>query len=145
MSSISFPHSGDADIIPSSSLRDSMHAQFYTPPAFDMGSSFQMNPLSAHPPRTPRPSTAAQSHFGNATSNPYDEKSEATEKGAAGDTADQDEEVDEESERVVEAEKKVERHEVWRDMLVTSGGRDKAFVRMSYHSTSAVALTHLGR
>lgn len=128
MSSISFPHSGDADLIPSSSLRDSMQAQFYTPPGFDVGGSFQMNPLSAHPPRTPRPSTAAQSHFENHTANLYDEKSEATEKGAAG--ADEDE-VDEESERVVEAEKKVSRHEVWRDMLVTSGGRDKAFVRMS--------------
>ncbi|KAF8558989.1 hypothetical protein OG21DRAFT_1474421 [Imleria badia] len=131
MSSISFPHSEDADLVPSSSLRDSMQAQFYTPPSFDMGGSFQMNPLSAHPPRTPRPSTAAQSHFENNTASMYDEKSEATEKGA-GDTADEDEEVDEESERVVEAEKTVGRHEVWRDMLVTSGGRDKAFKLMQY-------------
>jgi len=105
MSSISFPHSGDADLVPSSSLRDSMQAQFYTPPGFDVSGSFQMNPLSAHPPRTPRPSTT-QSHFGNTTASVYDEKSEATEKGVAGDAADEDEEVDEESERVAEAEKK---------------------------------------
>ncbi|KAG6378436.1 hypothetical protein JVT61DRAFT_12691 [Boletus reticuloceps] len=131
MSSISFPHCGDADLVPSSSLRDSMQAQFYAPPGFDVSGSFQMNPLSAHPPRTPRPSTT-QSHFGNTTTSVYDEKSEATEKGVAGDTADEDEEVDEEGERVAEAEKKVDRHEVWRDMLVTSGGRDKAFKLMQY-------------
>ena len=138
MSSISFPRRSEEAPIPSSSLRDSM---YYSPPAFDVESSFQMNPLSAHPPRTPRPSTATQSHFGNTTANEYDEKSEATEGGEAGDAADEDEEVDEESERVVEAEKKVGTHEVWRDMLVTSAGRDKAFVRMSYLSASAVALT----
>lgn len=63
--------------------------------------------------------------------NLYDEKSEATEKAVDGDTPDEDEEVDEESERVTEAEKRVSRHEVWRDMLTTSNGRDKAFVRMS--------------
>lgn len=147
MSSISFPQSEDGDFIPSSSLRDSMQSQFYAPPSFDVGNSFQMNPLSAHPPRTPRPSTAAQSHFTNTTAGLYDEKSEeqATEKGLAGDTADEDEEVDEEGERVVEAEKKVGRHEVWRDMLVTSDGRDKAFVRIAYFCASAAVLTHSGR
>lgn len=140
-----FPHSEDTDLIPSSSLRDSMHAQFYQPPSFDVGNSFQMNPLSAHPPRTPRPSTTAQSHFGNMSY--YDEKSEeqATEKGAAENIGDEDDEVDEESERVVEAEKKVVRHEVWRDMLVTSGGRDKAFVRMSMLLCKCCSLTHSGR
>ncbi|KAG8218364.1 hypothetical protein J3R82DRAFT_3984 [Butyriboletus roseoflavus] len=141
MSSISFPQSEDADFMPSSSLRDSMQAQFYTPPSFDVGSSFQMNPLSAHPPRTPRPSTATQSHFTHTTVGLYDDKSEgqATEKGVVGEAADEDEEVDEESERAVEAEKKVGRHEVWRDMLVTSEGRDKAFVRIAYFTASAAA------
>lgn len=147
MSSISFPHSGDADLIASSSLRDSMQAQFYSPPGFDVDSSFQMNPLSAHPPRTPRPSTATQSHFANTTAGLYDEMSEnqETEKGVADDNADEDEEVDEEGERVVEAETKVGRHEVWRDMLVTSDGRDKAFVRIAYFFASAAVLTHFGR
>jgi hypothetical protein len=142
MSSISFPRSVEAEFFPSSSLREAAQDSESSP--FGMDSSFRMNPLSAHPPRTPRPSTATQSHFGITTTNGYDEKSEATEEGPAGDTADEDEEVDEESERVVEAEKKVGRHEVWRDMLVTSGGRDKAFVRMSYLSASAAALTHSG-
>ena len=146
MSSIAFPHSADADgdLVPSSSLRDSMQAQFYTPPPFDMG-SFQMNPLSAHPPRTPRPSTAAHSHFGNTTASLYDEKSEeqAPEGGAAGNAADEDEEIDEESERVVEAERRVGGHEVWRDMLVTSQGRDKAFVSITRPASAAV-LTHCG-
>lgn len=147
MDSISFPHSGDADLIPSSSLRDSMQAQFYTPPGYDVSSSFQMNPLSAHPPRTPRPSTAAQSHFTTTSVGLYDDKSEdqTTEKGVAGDAGNEDEEVDEESERVVDADKKVGRHEVWRDMLVTSEGRDKAFVRIASFPASAAALTHSGR
>jgi len=138
MSSVTFP-SSDADLVPSSSMRDSMHAQFYTPPAFDMGSSFQMNPLSAHPPRTPRPSTAAQSHFGNSSMMLYNEKSEeqGTEEGTPGDAADEDEEVDEESERVAQVAKNVGRHEVWRDMLVTSSGRDKAFVGIVHFSASA--------
>ena len=126
-------------------MRDSMREQFYSPPSFAaVENSFQMNPLSAHPPRTPRPSTTTQSHFGNTTTNEYDGESEATEEGAPGVAVDEDEEADEESERVVEAEKKVGRHEVWRDMLVTSGGRDKAFVRMSHLSASAAALTHPG-
>ena len=77
----------------------------------------------------------------------YDEKSEeqATEGGAAGEPADEVEEVDEESACVVEAEKKVGRHEVWRDMLVTSAGRDKAFVGIAHLSASAAVLTHSGR
>lgn len=147
MSSMPFPHSADADLATSSSLRDSMQAPFYTPPAFDVGNSFQMNPLSAHPPRTPRPSTAAQPQFGNATMNSYDEKSDeqATEGGAAGDAAEEEEEMDEESERVVEADKKVGRHEVWRDMLVTSEGRDKTFVGTAHLSACAAVLTHFGR
>ncbi|KIJ19940.1 hypothetical protein PAXINDRAFT_96239 [Paxillus involutus ATCC 200175] len=88
MSSISFPHSADDDLASSSSsLHNSMHAQFYTPPSFDASNSFQINPLSAHPPRTPRPSTTAQSQFGSMSISVYDEKAEeqqdwATEKGA---------------------------------------------------------------
>lgn len=133
MSSITFPGAGDD--LSSSSLHDPMQAQFYAPPSFDVSGSFQMNPLSAHPPRTPRPSTAAQSHYGNMSISVYDETAEEqqdreTEKGGAAAENDEEEEVDDESERVKEAEKKVGTHEVWRDMLVTSNGRDKAFVSL---------------
>ncbi|KIJ70291.1 hypothetical protein HYDPIDRAFT_78960 [Hydnomerulius pinastri MD-312] len=140
MSSITFPGGDDDLSMSSSSLHDSMQSQFYAPPSFaDVSSSFQMNPLSAHPPRTPRPSTAAQAqvHFENMSISVYDEKTEEqqdreTEKGVSGEDADEEDELDEESERVKEAEKKVGSHEVWRDMMVTSNGRDKAFKLMQY-------------
>ncbi|KAF8845667.1 hypothetical protein BDN67DRAFT_1064949 [Paxillus ammoniavirescens] len=138
MSSITFPHSADGDLASSSSsLHDSMHAQFYAPPSFDASNSFQINPLSAHPPRTPRPSTTAQSQFGSMSISVYDEKAEeqqdwATEKGAPVENADEEDELDDQNEGVKEAEKKVGRHEVWRDMLLTSNGRDKAFKLIQY-------------
>jgi hypothetical protein len=67
----------------------------------------------------------------------YSEKAEeqqdwATEKGVVIDNADEEDELDEENERVKEAEKKLGRHEVWRDILATSNGRDKAFKLMQY-------------
>lgn len=139
MSSISFPHLGDEMGSSSSSPHDPMQAPFYTPSAFDMSSSFQMNPLSAHPPRTPRSSTATQSHFRNMSMSisVYDEKAEEEQDGEtvkADKAEDEDEavELDEEDVRVKEAEKLVGAHEVWRDMLVTSNGRDKAFKLMQY-------------
>lgn len=139
MSSISFPHSGDEMGSSSSSLHDSMQAPFYTPTPFDMSSSFQMNPLSAHPPRTPRPSTT-QSHFRNMSMSisVYDEKAEEEQdrETVKADKAEVDEdeivELDEEDVHVKEAEKLVGAHEVWRDMFVTSNGRDKAFKLMQY-------------
>ncbi|KAG1892642.1 hypothetical protein F4604DRAFT_1875947 [Suillus subluteus] len=99
-----------------------------------------MNPLSAHPPRTPRSSTATQSHFRNMSMSisVYDEKAEDEQDGetVTADKAEVDEdevvELDEEDVRVKEAEKLVGIHEVWRDMLVTSNGRDKAFKLMQY-------------
>jgi hypothetical protein len=149
MSSISFPHSADEMGSSSSSLHDPMQAPFYTPPAFDMSSSFQMNPLSAHPPRTPRQSTATQSHFRNMSMSisVYDEKAEEDQDGETvkADKAEVDEdevvELDEEDVRVKEAEKLVGAHEVWRDMLVTSNGRDKAFV--SDYGTPAERVTEV--
>lgn len=140
MSSITFPNLGDEMGSSSSSLHDPMQAPFYTPPAFDMSNSFQMNPLSAHPPRTPRPSTAAQSHFRNMSMSisVYDEKAEEEQDGETVKAdkvevdEDEDVELDEEDVRVKEAEKLVGTHEVWRDMFVTSNGRDKAFKLMQY-------------
>ncbi|KAG9317189.1 hypothetical protein JVU11DRAFT_1382 [Chiua virens] len=107
MSSISFPHSGDADFSSSSSIRDSLQSQYYTPPGFDVSNSFQMNPHSAHPPRTPRPSTVTQPQFANMTINSYEESEEqTTEKDAPVYNADEDEDVDEEGERVAGGRKK---------------------------------------
>jgi hypothetical protein len=64
----------------------------------------------------------------------YDEKGEEQQdtETVKGDNAEVDEdgveELDEEDVRVKEAEKLVKTHEVWRDLFVTSNGRDKAFV-----------------
>lgn len=64
----------------------------------------------------------------------YDEKAEEEQDGETvipdKPEVDEDEvvELDEEDVRVKEAEKMVGAHEVWRDMFVTSNGRDKAFV-----------------
>jgi len=64
----------------------------------------------------------------------YDEKEEDQQDGETvkgeKDEVDEDDvvELDEEDVRVKEAEKLVGTHEVWRDMFVTSNGRDKAFV-----------------
>lgn len=96
MSSISFPHDADAP-------------GFY-PSAFDGAASFQMNPLSAHPPRTPRASTAVAPAevYGVQVYTPAPEPEPLHEPDAGA---------------------RVQREAVWRAMLTTSTGRDKAFVR----------------
>lgn len=117
MSSISFPNDSPRP-------GDSHHAdQFYTP-SFD-NSSFQINPLSSHPPRTPRTSMHASSshHY---SSSIYEEKTEVEVKVEV----DVDDiELDPEEDRTKALEKRVRREEVWREMFLTSNGRDKAFVR----------------
>lgn len=112
MSSISFPNHRS-----SSSHED----QFYTPD-FD-NSSFQMNPLSSHPPRTPRTSIIASSSntYSNAKyQNPNEEIQEKVDV--------EDIEIDDQEEKVKAAEKRIRNEDVWREMFLTSSGRDKAFV-----------------
>jgi hypothetical protein len=115
MSSISFPHSHRN----SGSHED----QFYTP-EFD-SSSFQMNPLSSHPPRTPRTSIIANS------SNTYSNgKYQNSNEGNQEKVDVEDIEIDEEEEKVKSTERRIKKEEVWREILLTSAGRDKAFVSM---------------
>lgn len=77
----------------------------------------------------------------------YDEKAEEEQdrETVKADKAEVDEdeivELDEEDVHVKEAEKLVGAHEVWRDMFVTSNGRDKAFV--SDHDTPAEQVTEV--
>lgn len=149
MSSIPFPNPSDSLGSSPDALHDSIHSQFYSPPSFDVSGSFQMNPLSAHPPRTPRSSTSItptssshsrplSAHFGSVNTSVYDEKEEDTRADAvqdhtAGDDGDElAYELDEEDLRVKAADNKVPPHEVWRDILSTSYGRDKAFKVMQY-------------
>jgi len=114
MSSISFPGEQQAS---------SAHSGHFYSASLDDNSSFQMNPLSSHPPRTPRTSiiTSTTHVYGSST---YETKEEADEGVGA------DEEDDDDGEEKVKVAKgRVRREEVWRDMFLTSYGRDKAFVR----------------
>ena len=115
MSSISFPNHHRT----SGSHED----QFYTP-EFD-NSSFQMNPLSSHPPRTPRTSIVpnSSSTFSNGK---YENSNEDNREKVDI----EDIEIDEEEENVKSAERKIRKEEIWRGMLHTSAGRDKVFVSM---------------
>ncbi|KAJ7904350.1 hypothetical protein B0H14DRAFT_598897 [Mycena olivaceomarginata] len=119
MSHISFPSEHHAD---SSSSHNG--GQFYS--SFDANSSFQMNPLSSHPPRTPRTSIVSSgSHVYGASI--YDTKEEPQEP-----PIDEEEELEEGTEQLKLAEMRVRKEEVWREMFLTSNGRDKAFKLIQY-------------
>jgi hypothetical protein len=98
----------------SSSTHDS---QYYQPP-FD-ASSFHMNPLSSHPPRTPRTSQ----HYSTSS---FDGKEESERQVLVVEEVDVDD--SDEKEETREAEGRVGKEAVWREMFLTSDGRDKAFV-----------------
>ncbi|CAK5263087.1 unnamed protein product [Mycena citricolor] len=104
---------------------------FYMPFESQASSSaFQMNPLSLHPPRTPRTSLSSahpQSH-GNGFSG-Y-EGSSAKEESNTIAEVDEEEDLEEDSARLKLAQTRVSNEEVWREMFLTSNGRDKAFVRI---------------
>lgn len=53
----------------------------------------------------------------------YETKEEAGQEDAV-----EESEIDEEEDRVKEAERRIRKEEVWREMFLTSYGRDKAFV-----------------
>ncbi|KAK7470828.1 hypothetical protein VKT23_002245 [Stygiomarasmius scandens] len=147
MSSVSFPSSSMSE----PSLHDS---HFYTGSFVDAGASFTMNPLSSHPPRTPRTSVVSMSaaspgshhshsrtlsHGHMQSSRIYDLRVEESEKTEAaddlnnlGEEQEGQEEVDEEDERLQECEKRIRKEDVWREMVLTSDGRDKAFKLIQY-------------
>ena len=82
-----------------------------------------MNPLSSHPPRTPRTSIIANSSntYPNAKyQNPNEDNQEKLDV--------EDIEIDEDEEKVKSADRRIKKEEVWREMFLTSAGRDKAFV-----------------
>ncbi|KAF8211299.1 hypothetical protein K438DRAFT_1807074 [Mycena galopus ATCC 62051] len=98
--------------------------QFYS--SFDASSSFQMNPLSSHPPRTPRTSIVSSgAHVYGAGI--YDSKEEPQEPAI-----DEEDELEEGTEQLKLAEMRVRKEEVWREMFLTSNGRDKAFKLIQY-------------
>ena len=121
MSSITFPYSAHGHAASSASFI-SVHdsGPSYEPPSDT--SSFQMNPLSSHPPRTPR--TSIMSSASGMYASEYDSKDEAqvatTEVG--------DDEEEEDTDAADAAKSRVRREDVWREVLKTAVGRDKAFV-----------------
>lgn len=143
MSTISFPnpHSPSHMESPASSgghsHSNSGHVNFF-PTSYDpqaSASSFQVNPLSSHPPRTPRTSVVTAT------------AANAFPRGAYGGGSGVEEreekpyEDEEDAERLeLRAGKRVRKEEVWREMLATSTGRDKALVCYS-HATGRRALT----
>ncbi|KAA1466147.1 hypothetical protein DENSPDRAFT_830894 [Dentipellis sp. KUC8613] len=125
MSSISFPNPSVDSSSPESSRND---GPLY-PLSFDGVSNggFQMNPLSAHPPRTPRTSLVPSS----ATvynSEVYMGQAEAEER-----PTDLEEEIGVDDDPVKsQARSKVRLQEIWHDIVKTSYGRDKAFKLIQY-------------
>ncbi|KAJ3890594.1 hypothetical protein GG344DRAFT_49164 [Lentinula edodes] len=118
MSSVTFPHSVSA---PQVSHQDVSESQYFSS-QFDGSSGFQMNPLSSHPPRTPRVSVVS-SHVYNSSA--YEKDEVSSDLGA--------ESIDEEDdERMKEAERRIRHEEVWREIVLTSNGRDKAFKIIQY-------------
>ena len=129
MSSISFP--GQPIGSRSSELSDE---QFYTP-SYDT-SAFQMNPLSSHPPRTPRVSINGSAlHSSHMYSSATYEEEKVVEEPPQEDSS----EIDEDEDRLKAAEQRLSREEVWREMFLTSYGRDKAFVSVSVLLSSPLA------
>ncbi|KAI9001219.1 hypothetical protein BD414DRAFT_474017 [Trametes punicea] len=96
-----------------------------------------MNPLSSHPPRTPRTSIVSnRSHV--CGTEVYDPKADAEEKSQEIEVED----PEEEDEMSRSAKSRVRREDVWRELLKSSNGRDKAFKLMQY-SLKMYLLFHL--
>lgn len=88
-----------------------------------------MNPLSSHPPRTPRASLVA-SHSHVYGTNIYESSEEKEDSGDMG------EDVEEKDDKVLDIRPKVRKEDIWREMILTSVGRDKAFVGILYSAAS---------
>ncbi|KAI9510425.1 hypothetical protein F5148DRAFT_976680 [Russula earlei] len=112
---------------PGQSHSSSPHDALY-PLSFDSASTsgFQMNPLSAHPPRTPRTSVATS---------PFDPQADAEKEETEEYPHELEVELDEEEDEIQEksaAQTRIHAQAVWREMLETSAGRDKTFKIIQY-------------
>ncbi|GJE84634.1 peroxisomal biogenesis factor 11 family protein [Phanerochaete sordida] len=125
MSSISFPHAAhDHTSAMASSAASLQDDEYFNSFSSASTSSFQMNPLSPHPPRTPRTSIVSNNHvYGGDIYTPKEEVIE-----------NQPELMEEEAEEAMhkQGQPRARATEVWREMLKTSYGRDKAFKILQY-------------
>lgn len=95
-----------------------------------------MNPESAHPPRTPRTSVTTTT----TTTVPFSSQASAGDEGTEDGPTELEIEVNEEEEDGQEksaAKNLVHAQEVWRELLETSTGRDKAIV-LHFASPAAI-------
>lgn len=92
-----------------------------------------MNPESAHPPRTPRTSATTTMAFSSQAS----VVDEGTGDGPTELEIEVEEEEEDSQEKNSAAKNQVHTQEVWRELLETSGGRDKAFV-LHFASPAAI-------
>jgi len=122
MSGIAFPGQ------PSS---PSSHHHALYPLSFDSAPAggFQMNPLSAHPPRTPRTSVTTTPF--SAHPNTGGEDTEEHPQELELDVDEEDEEEEDGPEKIA-ARNRVRAQEVLRELLETSAGRDKTFKIIQY-------------
>ncbi|KAH8106224.1 hypothetical protein BXZ70DRAFT_425466 [Cristinia sonorae] len=125
MSSISFPN-GRVD------GSDGSHEHDFFPSSFETSSvhsSFQMNPLSSHPPRTPRTSIIVGSNvYGTDIYNTQNEP----EEHAPSQLEDDDASDDGDSKAQEQTTNRVRQGEVWQELFKTAYGRDKVFKVMQY-------------
>ncbi|KZT26946.1 hypothetical protein NEOLEDRAFT_1131435 [Neolentinus lepideus HHB14362 ss-1] len=127
--SVPFPHerARHESVASTSSFCDDT---FY-PSSFDVPTtSFQMNPLSSHPPRTPRTSIISNTskvHAPEMYSLP-----EKTELQSVAASLEEDVVEVEENTAKKEAVSRIRNEEIWREILKTTVGRDKAFKLMQY-------------
>ena len=95
-----------------------------------------MNPLSAHPPRTPKTSVNTSSSM------PFGSHADAIKVDAEDRATEPDGELDDDDEGAQEkspAKNQIQAQDVWRELFTTSGGRDKALVL--HFTTSATTPT----
>jgi hypothetical protein len=125
MSTISFP--SDSHFQPSSHPHSANNHPSFFPSSYDPDipqSAFQVNPHSPHPPRTPKPSVHS-SH----PSVHHDEKSRFSQPDTSTKIEDDTDSLS--SSDLTPRKPRVPAADVWRDILTTSSGRDKALVRRS--------------
>jgi len=142
MSTISFPnpHSPSHMDSPSSagggqSHSNAGHINFF-PSSYDpqaSASSFQINPLSSHPPRTPRTSMIASATVVHANANAFPRDVYGSTEENEHDEKQYEDVYEDDAEKLeMRAGKRVRKEEVWREMLATSTGRDKALKLIQY-------------
>lgn len=115
MSSVTFPSESQYGISFIHSTVGDEDGPYHS--GFESTHGIQMNPLSQHPPRTPRQSMVHGSGYDPSVSSPR--------------RASTAPDIEEEEEHVHDhpAKARVTSEEVWREIFKTSDGRDKAFVR----------------